>query len=154
MHIETVDYQADDAAISLQRSLRDTGFAVLANHPIAPDRLARLYDLWGDFFASDAKHNYTVQPPRHDGFFPFRSENAKDSPIKDLKEFFHIYPASPVPDSLQDETRAIYRELVTLGTELLRWIQTQTPADIATTFTMPLDAMMYESQESLLRILH
>ena len=154
MHIETVDYQADDAAISLQRSLRDTGFAVLANHPIAPDRLARLYDLWGDFFASDAKHDYTVQPPRHDGFFPFRSENAKDSPIKDLKEFFHIYPASPVPDSLQDETRAIYRELVTLGTELLRWIQSQTPADIAATFTMPLDAMMYESQESLLRILH
>ena len=41
MHIETVDYQADDAAISLQRSLRDTGFAVLANHPIAPDRLAQ-----------------------------------------------------------------------------------------------------------------
>jgi len=154
MLIETVDYQADDAAIALQRSLRDTGFAVLANHPIAADRLARLYDHWGDFFASDSKHEFTVQPPRHDGFFPFRSENAKDSPIKDLKEFFHIYPDSPVPDGLEDETRAIYRELVTLGTELLGWIQAQTPPDIAATFTMPLDEMMHESRESLLRILH
>lgn len=87
-------------------------------------------------------------------FFPFRSENAKDSPIKDLKEFFHIYPDSPVPDGLEDETRAIYRELVALGTELLSWIQAQTPPDIAATFTMPLDEMMSESQESLLRILH
>lgn len=154
MLIETVDYQADDAAIALQRSLRDTGFAVLANHPIAADRLARLYDRWGDFFAGDAKHDFTVQPPRHDGFFPFRSENAKDSPIKDLKEFFHIYPSSPIPDGLEDETRAIYHELVTLGTELLSWIQAQTPPDIAASFTMPLDEMMYESQESLLRILH
>ena len=27
-----------------------------------------------------------------DGFFPFRTESAKNNPIKDLKEFFHVYP--------------------------------------------------------------
>ena len=34
MKIETVDYTASDAGDRLARSLRETGFAVLANHPI------------------------------------------------------------------------------------------------------------------------
>ena len=34
MQVETVDYKAADASTTLARSLRDTGFAVLANHPI------------------------------------------------------------------------------------------------------------------------
>jgi isopenicillin N synthase-like dioxygenase len=154
MNVETVDFKDPDARIALQRSLRDTGFAVLANHPIAPNRINDIYDQWGAFFNSAEKHDYTVQPPRHDGFFPFRSENAKDSPIKDLKEFFHVYPNSPVPENLTAITKAIYDDLSDLGVTLLSWIQDQTPDEVKSTFTMPLDEMMRESQQSLLRILH
>ena len=39
MQIETVDYKASDAPQRLARSLRETGFAVLANHPISPERI-------------------------------------------------------------------------------------------------------------------
>ena len=42
MKIETVDYTASDAGDRLARSLRETGFAVLANHPIRADRMMRL----------------------------------------------------------------------------------------------------------------
>lgn len=154
MNIETVDYLDPNAPVALHRSLRDTGFAVLANHPITPDRIDAIYAQWGAFFAGETKHDFTVEPPRHDGFFPFRSENAKDSPLKDLKEFFHVYPGCPLPEGLEAETRAIYNDLETLGTTLLSWIQAQTPDAIRSKFTQPLDGMMQDSTQSLLRILH
>ena len=154
MNVETVDYQDPTASAALHRSLRDTGFAVLANHPISAERIADIYDGWSSFFASGDKFEFAVQPPRHDGYFAFRSENAKDSPTKDLKEFFHVYPDSPLPEALSAATAAIYADLQALGVELLSWIQRETPDDIRTGFSLPLDEMMADSNQSLLRILH
>ena len=154
MNVETVDYQDPTASTALHRSLRDTGFAVLANHPISAERIADIYDGWGSFFANEDKFEFAVQPPRHDGYFAFRSENAKDSPTKDLKEFFHVYPDSPLPEALSAATAAIYADLQALGVELLSWIQKETPDDIRTGFSLPLDEMMADSNQSLLRILH
>ena len=154
MRVETVDYQAPDAGETLARSLRDTGFAVLANHPITPERIAGIYDGWGQFFAGDDKFEFAVQPPAHDGYFAFRSENAKDSPVKDLKEFFHVYPDCRLPDALEAMTRAIYADLEALGCELLGWIQAEAPASVTDGLAMPLGDMMESSNQSLLRILH
>jgi isopenicillin N synthase-like dioxygenase len=154
MNVETVDYQDPTASTALHRSLRDTGFAVLANHPISAERIADIYDGWGSFFANEDKFEFAVQPPRHDGYFAFRSENAKDSPTKDLKEFFHVYPDSPLPEALSAATAAIYADLQALGVELLSWIQKEMPDDIRTGFSLPLDEMMADSNQSLLRILH
>lgn len=154
MQVETVDYRAANAAETLERSLRDTGFAVLANHPIAPDRIEAVYDAWGRFFAGESKSDYAVKPPAHDGYFAFRSENAKDSPVKDLKEFFHVYPGCRLPDALEELTRQVYADLETLGRELLRWIEGQAPASVTDNLTMPLGDMMEGSDQSLLRILH
>ena len=123
MKVETVDYKAADAAETLARSLRDTGFAVLANHPITPDRIEAIYGAWGGFFAGEEKFDFAVQPPAHDGYFAFRSENAKDSPVKDLKEFFHVYPGCRLPGDIEALTRQIYADLDTLGRELLGWIR-------------------------------
>ena len=92
MKIETVDYTASDAGDRLARSLRETGFAVLANHPIRADRIDEAYALWGGFFASDSKLNYLRDYEKQDGYFPFKSEHAKDAQKKDLKEFYHVYP--------------------------------------------------------------
>ena len=55
MKVEIVDYEAPDAAETLARSLRDTGFAVLKNHPITAERIEAIYDSWGGFFAGDDK---------------------------------------------------------------------------------------------------
>ena len=83
MKIETVDYTASDAGDRLARSLRETGFAVLANHPIRADRIDEAYALWGGFFASDSKLNYLRDYEKQDGYFPFKSEHAKDAQKKD-----------------------------------------------------------------------
>lgn len=154
MNIETIDYQAPDAKQALGRSLHNTGFAVLANHPITVARIEGIYQSWGNFFATDAKHDFLRDPETQDGYFPFRSENAKGQTVKDLKEFYHVYTWGRVPEALEAETRAIHNDLTTLGVELLSWLQDETPAQVRENFTMPLDKMMAESLMSLLRILH
>ena len=74
--------------------------------------------------------------------------------MKDLKEFFHVYPGCRLPDDIAALTRQIYADLDSLGRELLGWIQAQAPAEITDTLSMPLDQMMEDSDQSLLRILH
>ena len=154
MNIETIDYQAPDAKQALARSLHNTGFAVLANHAITQERIEAIYEQWGNFFASESKDDWLRDPENQDGYFPFRSENAKGQIVKDLKEFYHVYEWGRVPPSLEQETRLIHHDLTRLGVELLSWLQDETPAEVKSQFTMPLDKMMSESQMSLLRILH
>ena len=154
MNIETIDYQAPDAKQALARSLHNTGFAVLANHSITEARISQIYQDWGNFFASDTKHDFLRDPENQDGYFPFRSENAKGQTVKDLKEFYHVYTWGRVPESLETQTRAIHNDLTNLGIELLSWLQDETPDEVRRKFTMPLHEMMGESLMSLLRILH
>ena len=154
MNVETVDYRSPDGKQALARSLHNTGFAVLANHPITPERIDAFYESWGNFFASDDKHNWLRDPENQDGYFPFRSENAKGQTVKDLKEFYHVYDWGRVPPALEEETRSLHRDLTSLGVELLGWLQDETPDGVKAQFTMPLDEMMSESLMSLLRILH
>ena len=154
MKIETVDYTASDAGDRLARSLRETGFAVLANHPIRADRINEAYALWGGFFASDSKLNYLRDYEKQDGYFPFKSEHAKDAQKKDLKEFYHVYPWGRVPEDLEAFTRQLYADLTAIGIELLSWLDQQMPDEISASLSMPLQEMMQASQQSLLRILH
>ena len=154
MNVETVDYKAADAKDALCRSLHNTGFAVLGNHPITESRIKSFYEAWGNFFASDSKMDWLRDPENQDGFFPFRSENAKGQTVKDLKEFYHVYSWGRVPPSLEAETRAMHHDLQELGIELLAWLQEKTPEEVKSEFTMPLETMMSESVQSLLRILH
>ena len=154
MKIETVDYTASDAGDRLARSLRETGFAVLANHPIRPGRIDEAYALWGGFFASDSKLNYLRDYEKQDGYFPFKSEHAKDAQKKDLKEFYHVYPWGRVPEDLEAFTRQLYADLTAIGIELLSWLDQLMPDEISASLSMPLQEMMQASQQSLLRILH
>ena len=154
MKIETVDYTASDAGDRLARSLRETGFAVLANHPIRADRIDEAYALWGGFFASDSKLNYLRDYEKQDGYFPFKSEHAKDAQKKDLKEFYHVYPWGRVPEGLEAFTRQLYADLTAIGIELLSWLDRLMPDEISASLSMPLQEMMQASQQSLLRILH
>ena len=77
MRVETVDYQAPDAGETLARSLRDTGFAVLANHPITPERIAGIYDGWGHF--SQAMTNLNLPSSRRHmmAILPFARKTPK-----------------------------------------------------------------------------
>ena len=97
---------------------------------------------------------FRVKPPSPEGYFPFRSENAKGSATKDLKEFFQVYPKTPLPDDVAETTRALYDDLVVLGMTMLQWIEDNTPEDVRTTLSEPLPEMLRGSEMSMLRILH
>ncbi|MEM1343480.1 MAG: 2OG-Fe(II) oxygenase family protein [Pseudomonadota bacterium] len=152
--IATVSYTDDKAPAAFARSLHETGFAVLTDHPITPERIERLYALWGAFFATEEKHAHTRTEGGASGYFPFRSENAKDSQVKDLKEFFHVYPDTPLPESLRQETRALYADLVAIGERLAGWLQDESPPEVREALTEPLPDMLAGSSQNLLRILH
>ena len=154
MNVQTVDFSASNAGEMLAQSLRETGFAVLTNHPIQSDRIDNAYAAWADFFAADDKNDWLFDPEHQDGFFPFKSENAKGAKQKDLKEFYHVYSWGRVPDRINTLTRTLYQDLVTLGQTLLGWLDDQTPADVKAGMTGSLADMMEESTQSLFRILH
>ena len=154
MNVKTVNYQSSNADADLAESLRKTGFAVLVNHPVTPQRIEDIYTSWAAFFAGESKHDWLRDPERQDGFFPFQSENAKGALAKDLKEFYHVYPWGRVPPELEDITRRLYQDLTTLGIELLGWLDDALPDHLRQTLSLPLADMMQESQQSLLRILH
>jgi isopenicillin N synthase-like dioxygenase len=154
MHVLNVDYRAADASARLERSLRDTGFAVLTAHPVPAATIEAAYAEWAAFFGSEEKHRHTFDPERQDGYFPYRSENAKDHPQKDLKEFFHVYPGTALPAGMSGATRQLYAELSSLAGQLLGWVEDHAPADVRGSLSMPLREMVRDSPQTLFRILH
>jgi isopenicillin N synthase-like dioxygenase len=154
MRVLSVSYRSSDAAERFTRSLRETGFGVLTDHPIAPQLVSEVFAEWAAFFASAAKHRYTFKAEEQAGYFPFRSENAKDSPVKDLKEFFHLYPWNPLPEGMSRRTRELFEQLTALAAELLGWIEDHTSAETRARFDVPLRQSIDGSQEILLRAIH
>ena len=95
-----------------------------------------------------------VPPGEAHGYHGFKSENAKGRDLKDLKEFFHVYQSKPVPASVETETRAFHEKLLSIGSELLSWLDRRSPPDIRTHFSESLRHMIEGSDMNLLRILH
>jgi isopenicillin N synthase-like dioxygenase len=154
MDVLTVRYRDASAPARFTDSLRETGFAVLTQHPVPLALITSVYAEWERFFASAEKSAFTFDPVRQDGYFPFRSENAKGYRQKDLKEFFHVYPGTRLPGWMSDGTRALYDALATLAGELLGWIEDHTPAAVRSQLSMPLRRMVDGSPQTLFRILH
>ncbi|MFQ6615595.1 MAG: isopenicillin N synthase family dioxygenase [Fidelibacterota bacterium] len=149
-----VDYESAECAEVFTRSLRETGFAVLTHHPVEASLVRRVYGDWESFFASKGKFDYLFDKDKQDGYFPFLSENAKGYSVKDLKEFYHVYPWGKYPTEISDQTRVLYDKLVTLAGKLLEWVEEHTPRDVKKGFSMPLTEMIDDSSRNLLRVIH
>ena len=86
MQLVAVDYQAENAQKEFVKSLRETGFGVLKNHPIQQSLVQGIYDNWQGFFDSEEKNDYLYNKGKQDGFFPQSvSEVAKGFTKKTLK---------------------------------------------------------------------
>lgn len=154
MDVQVVDYRAPDAAEKFTRSLHETGFGVLKNHPIPQDLVERIYATWLDFFNSEAKHDFTFSKETQDGYFSTAiSETAKGATQKDIKEYFHVYPWGRIPDSLKADALAYYEQANALAAELLGWVERYTPPEIAKHYREPLSHMIKDSRGTLLRVL-
>ena len=150
-----VDFSQADAASACCRSLHQTGFGVLKNHPLQRDLVEGIYGEWLHFFKSDAKHAYPHNPATHDGYFsPAVSETAKGYDQKDIKEFFHIYPWGRYPAEVSDAAQRYYQQGISLAETLLSWVEDYSPADIKARYSMPLPSMLEGSDHTLLRVLH
>lgn len=154
MEVAVVDYRSKSAAADFTNSLRHTGFAVLTHHPLSADLVQQVYDEWLAFFGTDAKFAYPFTPDKQDGYFSSAvSETAKGNAIKDIKEFFHVYPWGQYPTEVSDAALRYYDQATALARELLDWVEAETPPEVAARFSMPLSQMLDGSRNTLLRIL-
>lgn len=158
MNVRSVDCRSSVAGREFAASLNETGFAVLANHPVPESVLERMRRDWSDFFASPGKFDYLVDSgldaADRSGFFPAsQSETAVSATVKDLKEFYHVIADHPLPASCAESTLA-YRSLAfELGRELLSWLEDNTPPSTMPEIAEPLPSIL-SLEASVLRILH
>ena len=153
-NVLAISYKDPEARVKFAESLHETGFAILKDHPITNMEIDRMYSVWADYFSSDERLEDAVKPGEVNGYFGFKSENAKGSAYKDLKEFFHVYENKPVPKSVEPETRAFQSKMISIGSELLGWLDEQTPDSTRQRFSENLQSMINGSDSNLLRILH
>jgi len=155
MPLPIVDYTAEDAPQRFVKSLKETGFAILVNHPIQQSLVSSIYHNWQSFFSTEEKYNFVFDKEKQDGYFsPLVSETAKNHTIKDIKEFYHIYPWGRIPDALKDEILHYYQIASTLAGELLDWVEEYSPKQVADHYSEALSAMIKDTPNTLLRVLH
>jgi len=155
MSLSVVDYAAEGAAEKFVKSLHDTGFGVLTNHPIKKSLVESIYTNWQAFFNSEAKHDFVFDVEKQDGYFATEiSETAKGHQHKDIKEYFHVYPWGRIPQELQDEILHYYQLTSSLAEELLDWVEQYSPEKVAKGYSQPLSTMITDTPNTLLRVLH
>ena len=82
-----------ELADELGASFAEYGFAVIRDHGIPADLIARAEELSKAFFAlpEETKRAYILQNGGGArGYTPFGTEKAKDAKVHDLKEFWHV----------------------------------------------------------------
>ncbi|HCX80525.1 MAG: 2OG-Fe(II) oxygenase [Curvibacter sp. RIFCSPHIGHO2_12_FULL_63_18] len=155
MHLPVVDFTSPTAPEEFCKSLHETGFGVLKNHPLKQDLVEGIYAEWLGFFQSEAKNQYPNDPAKHDGYFsPSVSETAKNNTKKDLKEFFHIYPWGRYPAEVSDAAKRYYAQGASLAATLLGWVEDNSPPEVKARYSLPLPQMIEGSDHTLLRVLH
>ena len=153
--LQAIDYTAADASELFVKSLRETGFGVLKNHPIDKALVESIYTHWQAFFDGQLKHYYLYNKGPQDGFFPAAyAESANGQSVKDIKEYFHYYPWGQCPSELKAELGQYYAQARSLACVLLSWVEKHSPPDVAQLYRQPLSSMVFDSDQSLLRVLH
>jgi isopenicillin N synthase-like dioxygenase len=150
-----VDFKSPTAPEEFVKSLHETGFGVLTNHPIQKELLQSIYENWAGFFASDEKQNFQFNVETQDGFFPSSvSETAKGFTVKDIKEYYHYYPWGQCPAELKAQLHQYYEMANEIAVTLLNWVEQHSPKEVAEKYSVALSSMIEESHRTLLRILH
>jgi isopenicillin N synthase-like dioxygenase len=152
---------------NLYTGLKDYGFITLVDHPISEELLKKAYALSEEFFSlpRPIKEKYALKDNGFQrGYTPFGTEHAKDSPVGDLKEFWHVgrnlpahhpynslYPKNLWPEEVKefgDVFSKIYAALEMCGDLILEALTL--PLELEKSFfkKMTLDG------NSILRLLH
>lgn len=162
-----LDASPDDFARAIGASFRETGFAVIEDHPIPRDTIDGAIEAMKAFFGlpAETKANYDAGPiGGQRGYTAFGTENAKGNAAADQKEFWHtgragaagtameaIMPPTPVvPDvpGFDKATWALFNALDEMGRRIL--------SAIAIHLDLPADWFdkRVADGNSILRLLH
>ncbi len=153
-NVLAINYNDPDAGELFAKSLHETGFAILKDHPVDPGKIEEMYTVWAAYFGDEDRFNHAVQPGNVHGYYGFKSENAKGSAHKDLKEFYHAYENKPVPSAVEAVTRSFQRQMISIGSELLQWLDDHSPEGVKGSLSENLTSMIEGSEQNLLRVLH
>lgn len=155
MDVLVVDYRAPDAPQKFALSLKETGFAVLRNHPISWQMIEKIYLEWLAFFNRPEKFNYKITNESQDGYVPMDiAETAKGAKVKDIKEFFQLYfPHGKYPAEVGDLSREYFYETFELGRELCGWLQEYMPEQAKKALSRPIPDML-SVERTQLRVLN
>lgn len=157
MQVKVIDFQSANAPAEFTEGLREIGFAVIANHPIAQQLIDQAYADWYAFFRSSeaVKNEFTFNAKTHEGYVSTElSETAKGHDKKDLKEFYHYYSGGRCPAGCADVTEHLSKEMKQLAEVLLGWVEANSPEEVKKNFSMPLPEMIKDSHHTLLRLIH
>jgi isopenicillin N synthase-like dioxygenase len=146
---------------------KEYGFIILKDHDVHSDLLAKAYQMSQQFFSlpNEVKMQYAKVAGGQRGYTPFGTEHAKDSPVMDLKEFWHVgrevpashkfakyYPQNVWPNNEIKEFRKtfeqIYGSLEQAGAAMLQALTF--PLEVPNHY---FDTMTHEGN-SILRLLH
>lgn len=152
---------------NLFTGLKEYGFIILKDHDVQPELLAQAYSILERFYAlpEEVKKQYISKATGFQrGYTPFGQEHAKDSPVMDLKEFWHLgrelpaghymykyYPENIWPTELP-EFKEVFTQLYTTleqaGNAMLEALTG--PLEVGKDFF----AGMTKDGNSILRLLH
>jgi isopenicillin N synthase-like dioxygenase len=155
MDVLTINFKDPAAPELLLKSFRETGFAVIENHPVSWDLIEKVYLEWQGFFQDPRRFDYVLDKVKQDGYIhQEQSEVAKGAAYKDLKEFYHLYyPWGRYPSFLSDHTRELFEQTLAMGLILLGWLEEQLPEKIKARFESPLPQMV-SKERTLQRVLY
>lgn len=95
----------EEVAEEIGRSFEEYGFAVIRDHGIPADLIAKAEELSKAFFAlpDEVKRAYHIPGGGGArGYTPFGTEKAKDAAVHDLKEFWHVGRSLPEGHALAE----------------------------------------------------
>jgi isopenicillin N synthase-like dioxygenase len=155
MNVLTINFNAKDAERRFLQSFRETGFAVIENHPVSWDLIDSVYHEWEVFFKDPRRFEYPLNSAKQDGYVSQDiSETAKGATYKDLKEFYHLYyPWGRYPAFLSPDTRLLFQQTFRMGLKLLTWLQSTLPAEVKKSFECALPDMVAQDR-TLQRVLY
>ena len=144
MSILHVNYRDENAPYLLEQALKQSGFAIVQNHPIEWSTVKCVYQEWEMFFTSDIRQEYLFNRDTQEGYSPQeRSEKAKMATVQDIKEQYQLYfPWGRYPACLSNKTRELFYSLFQLGSELLCWIEENAPSHVKNILSCPLKDMI------------
>jgi isopenicillin N synthase-like dioxygenase len=104
---------------------------------------------------SEQKNEFRFNVETQDGYFPPSvSEVAKGHAVKDIKEYFHVYPWGQMPEELKEQIMDYYQRANAFAEELLGWVEEFAPKEVQEKFSIALSEMINGSDKTLLRVLH